>query len=174
MENNLLIALLITSISFSVLSSIIIVVILVKLNVMRSTVKEIANVVYFIMKHQKNNDDKYNDTFDELLDVCCENNDKLSTLSTGISTVVESYIDNKEKPKYIQPMPQLAEMIDKTIWEHINIELALTEHQNLVSKDLITVIIKDTCETYPHVSIDYITKKTFAVVEQMKIRHSKT
>jgi hypothetical protein len=68
----------------------------------------------------------------------------------------------------IWPTPQLAEMVSTTIKEQLFTELTLSRKLRIPNQSSIENVIRITSDTYPHVSVDYITRRTFAEVENMQ------
>ena len=70
------------------------------------------------------------------------------------------------------PQPPIVEMIDKTIQDLLNIELAMTSNQKIIRKDILEKIILNTCATYPQIDESYIIKKCTAILQNLSIQNN--
>lgn len=134
----------------------------IKINKMTSTMNEMTNMMYLILKKQKSIDDVLND-------VAISNNNtesELSTLSTSIDSMFKEYKQSMNTKIY--PTPQLADMITTTIKEQVAVETILTKNLRIIDKNTVNIIIENTTKTYPHVDESYIIKKTLSIIEGLK------
>lgn len=134
----------------------------IKINKMTSTMNEMANMMYLILKKQKSIDDVLNE-------VAISNNNtesELSTLSTSIDSMFKEYKQSMNTKIY--PTPQLADMITTTIKEQVAVETILTKNLRIIDKNTVNIIIENTTKTYPHVDESYIIKKTLSIIEGLK------
>lgn len=88
-----------------------------------------------------------------------------TTLSTSVNRVTQEYIDVKTQT--YMPQPEIVEMIDKTIHDLLNIELALRSDQKIIQSDILRKVIVSTCETYPQIDETYIVKKCTAILQNL-------
>lgn len=134
----------------------------IKINKITSTMNEMTNMMYLILKKQKSIDDVLND-------VAISNNNtesELSTLSTSIDSMFKEYKQSMNTKIY--PTPQLADMITTTIKEQVAVETILTKNLRIIDKNTVNIIIENTTKTYPHVDESYIIKKTLSIIEGLK------
>lgn len=88
-----------------------------------------------------------------------------TTLSTSVNRVTQEYIEVKTQT--YMPQPEIVEMIDKTIHDLLNIELALRSDQKIIQSDILRKVIVSTCETYPQIDETYIVKKCTAILQNL-------
>lgn len=134
----------------------------VKMSKMASTMNEMTNMMYYILKKQKSIDYVLNE-------VSVSNNNtelELSTLSTSIDSIFKEYKQSMNTKVY--PTPQLADMITTTIKEQVAVETILTKNLRIVDKNTVNIIIENTIKTYPHIDESYIIKKTLSIIESLK------
>ena len=88
-----------------------------------------------------------------------------TALSTSVNRVTQEYIEVKTQT--YMPQPEIVEMIDKTIHDLLNIELALRSDQKIIQSDILRKVIVSTCETYPQIDETYIVKKCTAILQNL-------
>ncbi len=88
-----------------------------------------------------------------------------TALSTSVNRVTQEYIDVKTQT--YMPQPEIVEMIDKTIHDLLNIELALRSDQKIIQSDILRKVIVSTCDTYPQIDETYIVKKCTAILQNL-------
>lgn len=134
----------------------------VKMSKMTSTMNEMTNMMYYILKKQK--------SIDYILNEVSESNNntelELSTLSTSIDSMFKEY--KKSMNTKIYPTPQLSDMITTTIKEQVAIETILTKNLRIIDKNTVNIIIENTVKTYPHVDESYIIKRVLSIIESLK------
>ena len=134
----------------------------IKISKMTSTMNEMTNMMYYILKKQKSIDYVLNE-------VSVSNNNtesELSTLSTSIDSMFKEYKQSMNTKIY--PTPQLVDMITTTIKEQVAVETILTKNLRIIDKNTVNIIIENTVKTYPHVDESYIIKKTLSIIESLK------
>ena len=93
-----------------------------------------------------------------------------TSLSTSIESTLSEY--KEVKNEQLMPQPPIVEMIDKTIQDLLNIELAMTSNQKIIRKDILEKIILNTCATYPQIDESYIIKKCTAILQNLSIQNN--
>lgn len=137
---------------------------LYKITVTKKQLDEFARILYLSIKKEEYLTSNTDDTRNQLSQL----SEAFESLSSSTNTVVQELQSSYERDDRIWPTPQLAEMVGATIREQLYTELTLSRKMRIPNQDSIKNVITIATDTYPHVSIDYITRRTFAEVENMQ------
>lgn len=97
--------------------------------------------------------------------------DDLKSLSSSF-TEFAAYI-NAAKNEKIYPTPSLAQMIETTIAEQIDMQIELQKNLPCPKLDSLTKITANVIKTYPNVDEDYIETKCVVALERLNRRIQK-
>lgn len=126
---------------------------------MRRLLKEQSIVLHMLLKENKRCGELLHDVSN--LDTSIK--EDVTSLSTSIGLFMQDV--NKRYSEKIYPTPDLSKMIESTIKEQIAIEVALSKDMALPRKDSVNRIIETVSNTYPHVNVEYITRKCLSIME---------
>lgn len=121
---------------------------------------ETDRLLYFNLKHSSD----VSSQMDYLIESIEHAQSDVNQLSEQLHIKIQK--DQEEANRRIWPKPDLAKQITDTIEEQLAIQFVLNRNQKSPRSDALNIITENTIKTYPNVSIDYITHKCIAVVEQ--------
>ena len=128
---------------------------------MSKQINTLAQTNFILFKRLERMDTSLND----LSNMCDSTQRNITSLSTSIDLTLDD-IKRKSNEKYY-PTPELARMIEETIREQVTIEVALIKNMRIPKKLSIENIVNIVSQTYPHISVEYIAKKTVAFIESI-------
>ena len=142
---------------------VVLVIILTHTSKSKNQLNEFSRILYLSFKREEQQKEMIQSLQEELLQL----QQSFESLSTSTTTVLEEMKQIQESDR-VWPTPQLAEMVGTTIKEQLFTELTLSRKLRIPNQSSIENVIRIASDTYPHVSIDYITRRTFAEVENMQ------
>jgi hypothetical protein len=142
---------------------VVLMIILIHTSKSKNQLNEFSRILYLSFKREEQQKEMIQTLQEELLQL----QQSFESLSTSTTTVLEEMKQIQEADR-IWPTPQLAEMVSTTIKEQLFTELTLSRKLRIPNQSSIENVIRITSDTYPHVSVDYITRRTFAEVENMQ------
>ena len=126
---------------------------------MKNTLTDYSHFMYQLMRKIESTDSNT----DKIAQSTNTTNETLSTLTSSIRSVIRK-MDEEHNTK-IMPGPQLMELIDKCITEHVLMESKLMQNQ-VVKGKVINTVSGFITETFPHVNQEYLVRRVTYIVEE--------
>lgn len=128
---------------------------------MRKRIDEQSRVIYSLLQ-------KTQVSYDKIYDIeknVSSNTGNITSLTSSIRNLIQ---ENKAREnEKILPVPQLSEMILRTIDEYIQMEITLMRDMRVPDKGAMKRIIDAVVRTYPHVDSEYIVRRVTARLEEI-------
>ena len=126
---------------------------------MKNTLTDYTHFMYQLMRKIESVDSNT----DKIAQSTNTTNETLNTLTSSIRSVIRKLAE--ENNTKIMPGPQLMELIDKCITEHVLMEAKLTQNQ-VVKDKVMNTIAGFITETFPHVNEEYIVRRVTYIIEE--------
>lgn len=139
---------------------IVIILFLVLLKILTNQIDDLLNISYFLKQ-------KIDDTLDEEYQASkyvSSIDNKLSSLSNRITTIVSEQNKINQDNQHRMPTPDEIKLINEAIRDQVLIEYTLSENQRIPRANF-KEVVTNVCNTFPYIDPEYIVKKSAAIVE---------